>query len=168
MTCVVVARVTAAQAAELLAAGAFDVIDPDSDFRHLGVRIAAAAARAGTTSVRIPQGIPETDVPGIFVDAQRHLVFIDGKPLDLAANEFRMIEELVSARGGIVTRGQLFKMVSRNAEQISHRALDSHIYGLRHKLGQYADCLQTVRGLGFRLTTPGTIHGSSESTAKSA
>src|SRR6185436_2231536 len=87
----------------------------------------------------------------IVVDVARHLVTVDGKHIDLTATEFKLLTTLLQRRGRVQTREQLLKDVWEYDTGIDSRTVDTHMRRLRKKLGRSARCLDTVRGVGYRL-----------------
>ena len=89
---------------------------------------------------------------GIVVDISRHLVTVDGRHIDLTATEFKLLTTLLERRGRVQTREQLLKDVWEYDSGIDSRTVDTHMRRLRKKLGRSARCLDTIRGVGYRLT----------------
>jgi len=87
----------------------------------------------------------------IVVDVARHLVTVDGKHIDLTATEFKLLTTLLQRRGRVQTREQLLKDVWEYDTGIDSRTVDTHMRRLRKKLGRSARCLDTIRGIGYRL-----------------
>jgi DNA-binding response OmpR family regulator len=78
----------------------------------------------------------------------------EAAPVVLSDREFRMALALFRHIGKPVSRTYLLENASHRGEILSSRALDSHIYRLRTKLGLHPDNgvqLQTVYGQGYRL-----------------
>jgi two-component system phosphate regulon response regulator PhoB len=47
-------------------------------------------------------------------------------------------------------RGDLLRRIWGYDERIQTRTLDTHVKRLREKLGAYGDCIETIRGVGYR------------------
>ena len=88
----------------------------------------------------------------IVVDVSRHIVSVDNKHIDLTATEFKLLTTLLERRGRVQTREQLLKDVWEYDSGIDSRTVDTHMRRLRKKLGRAAKCLDTIRGVGYRLT----------------
>lgn len=91
---------------------------------------------------------------GVVLDHGRHEVLVDGQPLDLTATEFRILAALMAARGRVLTREQLIDTAVGHGAAVTNRAMDVHIAALRKKLGSAADCVHTVRGVGYAFRLP--------------
>lgn len=86
----------------------------------------------------------------LAVDAGRFQAMIKDKPLKLTAAEFRLLSELVSSNGRVLSREYLTRRVCGTGGHITLRTVDAHVKKLRKKLGPYRGCVDTVRGLGYR------------------
>jgi two-component system phosphate regulon response regulator PhoB len=80
-------------------------------------------------------------------------VRLEGEKLDLTAIEFKLIAALMDKRGAPTSRADLLRDVWGYRNPIDSRTVDTHMRRLRAKLGPYADCLQTLRGEGYRFNT---------------
>ena len=84
------------------------------------------------------------------IDAARHAVTVGGRPVELTATEFRLLEILVRRRGRVQTRDRLLQDVWGYENPIDSRTVDTHMRRLREKIGAAADYLETIRGVGYR------------------
>jgi two-component system phosphate regulon response regulator PhoB len=91
---------------------------------------------------------------GVVLDHGRHEVIVNGQSLDLTATEFRILAALMAARGRVLTREQLIDTAVGHGAAVTNRAMDVHIAALRKKLGGAADCVHTVRGVGYAFRMP--------------
>jgi len=80
-------------------------------------------------------------------------VRLEGEKLDLTAIEFKLIAALMDKRGAPISRTDLLRDVWGYRNPIDSRTVDTHMRRLRAKLGPFADCLQTMRGEGYRFNT---------------
>jgi DNA-binding response OmpR family regulator len=87
------------------------------------------------------------------------LVRRNGNELHLTRTEFRLLAELVSAGGVVVTREELLQRVWGYDYFGDTRLLDVHVRRLRRKIELEPDApqlLTTVRGVGYRFGPPRT------------
>ena len=77
-----------------------------------------------------------------------------GRPLDLTAREFALLQTLISSPGRVFTREVLLAKLWGYDFFGDERVVDSHIKNLRHKLG--TDYIETVRGVGYRAAKENT------------
>src|SRR5206468_339144 len=87
---------------------------------------------------------------GIRIDRVRHRATVDDRPLDLTPTEFRLLECLLRQPGRAFSRPQLLDVAIGERTVVLERTIDVHIKTLRKKLGRKQDCIETVRGVGYR------------------
>ena len=90
----------------------------------------------------------------VRLDVAAHKAEVDGEPVELTATEFRLLRLLVEREGRVQDRTQLLETVWRAQPDIQTRTVDMHVQRLRTKLGHAGECIETVRGVGYRFRTP--------------
>ncbi len=132
-------------------AGADDYVVKPFSVRVLLERVKALLRRHsrahGPTSDIVIQG-------PIQVDRVKHRVSLDGKTLDLTPSEFRLLDTLIRNPGRAFERSQLIDSALGGDALVLERTIDVHIRSLRKKLGDSADAIETVRGVGYRFREP--------------
>ena len=88
------------------------------------------------------------------IDRASHRVFLSGKEINLSVQEMRLLIYLASEPGKMHTRRDLLTAVWSYHPEAASRTLDTHIKRVRDKFGSFATMIQTVHGVGYRLTTP--------------
>lgn len=78
-----------------------------------------------------------------------------GEPVALTRSEFRLLLALANSRGRVLTRDSLIQHVQGEGVAVVGRTVDTHVFGLRKKLGVCADVIETVRGIGYRVKPVG-------------
>ena len=92
-------------------------------------------------------------VAGILeVDPDGHHVYVAGAEVPVSALEMRILVYLFEARGIVRTRQDLLTQVWGYQPDVNSRTVDTHVKRLRQKLGEAGALIETVRGLGYRLT----------------
>jgi phosphate regulon transcriptional regulator PhoB len=93
----------------------------------------------------------------VALDAARHLVAVEGRPLGLTPKEFDLLHALMESAGRVLSREQLLARVwgYAHAEEIESRTVDVHVRRLRAKLGAEGHRIATVTGVGYRLEPDG-------------
>lgn len=86
------------------------------------------------------------------IDPARHIAKMNGQDMELTLTQFRLLYFLASRPGFVRTRDQIVSAVRGEDVVLSSRAIDVHVAALRQKLGEYSDLVETVRGVGYRLT----------------
>lgn len=71
----------------------------------------------------------------------------------LTPSEFKLLETLFRRRGTILTRDQLIEEVQGAGVVVVDRAIDTHVFSLRKKLGEFSNLIETVRGIGYRISS---------------
>jgi DNA-binding winged helix-turn-helix (wHTH) protein len=84
---------------------------------------------------------------------QRQLV-MDGRRVDLTKLEFEVMSYLQQRQGLVVDRAALLRDVWGYEYQGGSNVIEANVRALRRKLGDRADSIETVRGLGYRLRAP--------------
>ncbi len=89
-------------------------------------------------------------VEGVVVDPDRHEVLVDGEQVRLTRTELRLLHVLLRKPGRVYTREQLVERVMGENAWITDRTIDVHVRAIRRKLGDRADTIETIRGVGYR------------------
>lgn len=127
--------------------GADDYIVKPFGVMELLSRVRAVIRRAGDE--QSPQ--TELAVGDLRMDVARYRVFVKGRDVTLTHMEFELLRYLLINRGIALTRERLLDAVWGVDYPGDTRTVDVHMRTLRVKLGQASRCLQTVRGVGYRL-----------------
>jgi two-component system phosphate regulon response regulator PhoB len=127
--------------------GADDYVTKPFSLRVVVSRI-KSVLRRGEQKTEDPNGILEYG--DIVVDQPRHLVKISGEPVDLTATEYKLLVFLCKRPGWVFTRQQIVDNVRGEDYAVTERSVDVQIVGLRKKLGDQAEWIETVRGVGYR------------------
>ena len=108
------------------------------------------------STARKTTGSRARGVRGVAIDRHRHRAWHEGQELALTPTEFRLLEVLLRRAGRAFTRHELMDAALGIDAMVLERTIDVHIKSLRKKLGDAADCIETVRGFGYRLRAPET------------
>jgi len=99
----------------------------------------------------LPVGSGEITIGGVSLDPSARTVVAAGKPVDLTATEFDLLEYLMSRPGHVFSRDELLSRVWGYAAVVGTRTVDVHVAQLRAKLGD-PNPIQTARGVGYSVT----------------
>ncbi len=127
--------------------GADDYITKPFSPRELVLRIKSVIRRSATT----PESEDVLRLGGIEVDRARHQVIVEGAQIEFTATEFNLLSLLIERRGRVQSRNTLLNDVWGYENSIDTRTVDTHIRRVREKLGPAADCIETIRGFGYRV-----------------
>ncbi|MBK7891328.1 MAG: response regulator transcription factor [Bdellovibrionales bacterium] len=136
---------------EGLDAGADDYLSKPFDAGVLVARVRALSRRISGTQ---DAGTPSMEVVKL---GQLHLfpetyeVKCCGEPISLTPSEFKLLIALSKSQGRVLTRDSLISQIQGEGVSVVGRTVDTHVFGLRKKLGDCADVIETVRGVGYRV-----------------
>jgi two-component system phosphate regulon response regulator PhoB len=91
---------------------------------------------------------------GVAVDHRRHRATYHGKQLPLTPSEYRLLEIMLKQPGRTFGRYELIEAGLGEDTIVLDRTIDVHIKSLRQKLGEAAELIETVRGVGYRFRGP--------------
>ncbi|MDP9396465.1 MAG: response regulator transcription factor [Actinomycetota bacterium] len=130
--------------------GADDYVTKPFSSRELVARIRAVLRRGSEPEDTAPAAL---EVGPVRMDVDRHVVSVDGSPVQLPLKEFELLEVLLRNAGRVLTRGQLIDRVWGSDYVGDTKTLDVHVKRLRAKVEQdpaQPRHLVTVRGLGYK------------------
>ena len=86
------------------------------------------------------------------IDKNARMVSVGGRELSLTRSEFELLDVLVGHPGRVLTRPQIISGIQNEERDVTDRVVDTLMVGLRRKLGVWAAHIETIRGIGYRLT----------------
>ncbi|MFG2055573.1 response regulator [Micromonospora sp. NPDC048930] len=131
--------------------GADDYVTKPYSPRELVARIRAVLRRQSTEAAE--SGAPTLAAGPVRMDIERHVVTVDGGPVQLPLKEFELLELLLRNAGRVLTRGQLIDRVWGADYVGDTKTLDVHVKRLRSKIEPEPSApryIVTVRGLGYK------------------
>jgi len=129
--------------------GCDDYVCKPFSIKELVLRVQSILRRAVDES---PDQTHRLQVGQIVIDVDRHEATVHGRPIELTATEFKLLRLLMERRGRVQTREHLLINVWNYETEIETRTVDTHIRRLREKLGGEADRIETIRGVGYRMS----------------
>ena len=146
----VTARGEEADRVEGLETGADDYLVKPFSPRELLARIQAVLRR------RAPHVAEATLTIGMLhLDPLSHEATLDGRGIELAPTEFKLLRFFMAHPGRVFSRTQLLDQVWGDHVFIEERTVDVHIRRLRLALGSKGEeYIETVRGAGYKLAIP--------------
>lgn len=128
-------------------AGADDYLAKPFHMEELLARLRALLRRQGEHASALWQCGP------IWLDTCQARVLVDGQPLALTSHEFKLLSLLMQRKGQVLSRTELSEHIYPHDSDRDSNTIEVFIGRLRKKLPP--GCIETVRGLGYRLSEVG-------------
>jgi DNA-binding response OmpR family regulator len=132
-----------------LRAGADDYLVKPFSFDELVARLEALGRR------RFGIAKSKITVRGLTVDTTAKAVTRDGKPIELTAREYCLLEFLALRRGRVLSRTEIEAHICDDNSDLNSNVVDAAIYSLRRKIdvGDEPSIIVTRRGMGYSMAT---------------
>jgi two-component system phosphate regulon response regulator PhoB len=129
--------------------GADDYIAKPFSPREMVARVNAVLRRTKTDDLA-----DEIDIKGLRIDHISHRVSANGKRIDIAPTEYRLLYFFMTHVDRAFSRSQLLDQVWGDQVYVEERTVDVHVRRLRKalELTGHDQLLQTVRGVGYRFS----------------
>ncbi len=128
--------------------GADDYVVKPVSLREVTLRVAAVTRRRQKGG----PAPPVVEVGPLRLDGPSHRAFVAGTEVTLTALEFRLLMVLASRRGRVFSREALLSEVWDVHAEVETRTVDVTVKRVRDKLGPAGRLIETVRGVGYRLS----------------
>ena len=129
--------------------GADDYVTKPFGMMELISRIKAVLRRSKKNAVKIDDKIA---LGRIVMDVKKHEVQADGQVVTLTLKEFELLKRMMKNPDIVLTRDQLLEDIWGYDFDGETRTVDVHVRTLRQKLGSAGEQIQTVRGVGYRMS----------------
>jgi two-component system phosphate regulon response regulator PhoB len=127
-----------------LEAGADDYLTKPFSPKELMLRVQAVLKRSDG-----PPGLVEFSYGPFRFDKNALKFYLDGETVELTSTEFKLLLFLTERAGKAQDRNDLLRTVWGYSDEVHSRTLDTHMKRLRQKLGEHAAMVETVRGIGY-------------------
>ncbi len=137
--------------------GADDYVVKPFSPRELMLRVEAVLKRVRGKAIATESVASKSEVyvyRDLCVDFTARIVTIKGEPLPLSPKEYDLLFYFVKNRNIALTREKLICEIWGYDFYGSDRTLDTHVKLLRKSIGEYSDCIVTLRGVGYRFDVP--------------
>ncbi len=136
---------------EGLDAGADDYITKPFDLKIFMARFRSLLRRVEVSNSIGQQKGNSVELGRLKIDFDQCTFHIDQQELVLTASEYRILSVLLKNPRKVLSRTELVKSVIGENVHVTERTIDTHIAGIRKKMGDAAFMIETIRGIGYRI-----------------
>lgn len=119
--------------------------DPSIFLARVKALLRRAAASAATSEEE------QIEIGTLSINFKTYDVLVAGEKLHLTPSEFKLLALMVQNHGRVLTREKLIENIQGEGINVVGRTVDTHVFGLRKKLGAWSDHIETIRGVGYRV-----------------
>ena len=140
-----------AETAKIMAlnAGADDYVTKPFGMMELISRIKAVLRRSANGSISSEDTF---EIGEIRLNPKKHEVTVHGEVVNLTLKEYELLKRLMKNSNIVLTRDQLLEDIWGYDFDGETRTVDVHVRTLRQKLGDAGEQIETVRGVGYRMS----------------
>lgn len=132
-----------------LDAGADDYITKPFGMLELVSRVKAVLRRSQKYQASSKDVV---ELKGITIDLKKHEVLAGKEAVSLTLKEYELLKRMMQNPDVVLTRENLLTEIWGYDFYGETRTVDVHVRTLRQKLGEYGDRIETVRGVGYRIS----------------
>jgi two-component system alkaline phosphatase synthesis response regulator PhoP len=133
--------------------GADDYIQKPISPRKVIARVKSVIRRVYTESDKTIKTDEHIKFKSLEIDTISHKVKIDDEDVFFPKKEFQLLHFLLSNKGKVLSREILLNQIWGENIYVVDRTIDVHVAKVREKLGEYADYIETIKGLGYRFNS---------------
>ena len=136
-----------------LDAGADDYLAKPFGMLELVSRVKAVLRRSQRNTKEKKSSVKDViEIKGISMDVKKHEVCAGGEVKAFTLKEYELLKRLMQNPDTVLTRENLLAEIWGYDYYGETRTVDVHVRTLRQKLGEYGDRIETVRGVGYRIS----------------
>lgn len=130
-----------------LDAGADDYITKPFDLQVLDARV---RVQLRSTIEATPTEEDRIELGPVRIEKSKCQVWVKDEEVVLTSTEFKILLLLSGKPGHVFTRTQFLSNILGENVFVTGRTIDTHMAGLRKKMGEAANMIETIRGIGYR------------------
>jgi DNA-binding response OmpR family regulator len=130
-----------------LDAGADDYITKPFDLNVLQARV-RVQLRDVLSAKKADSDLLDYDL--LKIEMSKCRVWVNKEEINLTSTEFKILSLLAQKPGHVYTREQFINSIQGENIFVTGRTIDTHIAGLRKKMNEAANMIETIRGIGYR------------------
>ncbi len=134
-----------------LESGADDFISKPFDNQVFMARVRAHLRRTQIPLKGVVSAESRMEIGDLLLDKNSYQGFLKGQEVHLTPSEFKILWILGQRLGCVMTREELVRQVQGEGISVVGRTIDTHVFGLRKKMGDQGDLIETIRGVGYRM-----------------
>lgn len=127
--------------------GADDYVQKPISPKKLVARVKSNLRKIGNNNDSVRDKIK---IGPLVIDREKYTVILNGETLVLPKKEFEILSYLASQPGKVFVRDKILSDVWGSDIFVVERTIDVHVRKIREKLGDFADLIETVKGVGYR------------------
>jgi DNA-binding response OmpR family regulator len=131
-----------------LDAGADDYITKPFDLAVLQARV---RVQLRSSPLELSGKIEVLNFGKLRIELNKCKVLIDEEEIQLTSTEYKILCLLSKKPGHVFTRDQFINNIQGENIFVSGRTIDTHVAGLRKKMGSCANMIETIRGIGYKI-----------------
>jgi DNA-binding response OmpR family regulator len=141
------------QIIEGLDAGADDYVTKPFDINILQARVRTLLRRNDAKEQAERKKDPNIlSLGSLKIDTDQCQAFANGEKINLTLSEYKILFTFMQNPGKVMTRNQLVEYIQGGSVHVTDRTIDTHIFGLRKKLKEHSSLIETIRGIGYRVS----------------
>lgn len=131
-----------------LSIGADDYITKPISPKKLVARIKANLRRSNAENEQ--KNKTKINIGPIAIDREKYTIHVNGELIVFPRKEFEILAYLASQPGRVFHRDKILNDIWGNDVLVVDRTVDVHVRKIREKLGEQADLIETIKGVGYR------------------